>query len=45
MGVLDIEVQYFEQHRQEWYKHHAGKVVLIHGTTVHGFYDAYENAL
>lgn len=43
--VLKTELDFFEQHRQEWYEHHAGKIIVIHGTTVHGFYDNYENAL
>jgi hypothetical protein len=43
--VLDIELKYFDQNREEWFKHHAGKVALVKGTTIHGFYDNYENAL
>lgn len=42
---LKVELDFFEQHRQEWCKHHAGKIAVIHGTTIHGFYDNYENAL
>lgn len=37
--VLDIELGYFDQHRKEWFKHHAGKFALIKGTTVYDFYD------
>ncbi len=43
--VLKVEIEFFEQHRKEWFEHHAGKIVVIHGTTVHGFYDTYETAL
>ena len=43
--VLDIELKYFDQNREEWFKHHAGKIALIKGTTIYGFYDNYENAL
>lgn len=43
--VLEVESEFFEQHRKEWFEHHAGKIVVIHGTTLHGFYDTYETAL
>lgn len=43
--VLKTELEFFEQHRLEWFQHHAGKVAVIHGTTVYGFYDTYETAL
>ena len=45
INMLKIELDFFEQHRQEWFEHHAGKIAVIHGTTVYGFYDNYENAL
>lgn len=45
MDVLKTEIECFEQHRQEWCKHHLDKIVVIHGTTIHGFYDTYETAL
>ncbi len=45
MAVLDTELEYFDQHREEWFEHHAGKIALIHGNRVYGFYDNYENAL
>ena len=41
---LDVEIEYFDQNRREWFKHHAGKIALVHGTTIYGFYDNYENA-
>lgn len=41
---LDIELKYFEQNRQEWFEHHAGKFVLLKGITVHDFYDSADNA-
>lgn len=42
---LDTEIEYFNQHRIEWLEHHAGKIALVKGSSVHGFYDNYENAL
>lgn len=44
MHVLDIEVGFFDQHREEWFEHHAGKFALVKGTIVHDFYDTRENA-
>ncbi len=43
--VLKIEIEFFEQHRKEWYEHHAGKIALIKGAVIHEFFDDYENAL
>lgn len=43
--ILDTEIKYFDQNRQEWFKHHAGKIALVYKTTIYGFYDNYENAL
>jgi len=45
MDDLRVELECFEQHREEWCKHHLDKIVVIHGTTVHGFYDTYHSAL
>lgn len=44
-SLLDIELEFFDLNREKWFKHHAGKIALIKGTTVYGFYDNYENAL
>lgn len=41
---LKVELDFFEQHRKEWYKHHAGKFALIKETTLYGFYDSDNNA-
>lgn len=43
--VLKTETNFFEQHREEWCEHHLGKIAVIHGTTLHGFYDDYNTAL
>ncbi len=43
--VLSIELNYFDEHREEWFEHHAGKIALVKGTTVHDFCGNYENAL
>lgn len=44
MHVLDIELGFFDQHRKEWFEHHAGKFALIKGVTVHDFYDTRNTA-
>lgn len=44
-NVLKTEIDFFEQHRKEWFTHHAGQIAVIHGTTLYGFYDTYETAL
>lgn len=43
-GTLSTEIQFFNKNRQEWFEHHAGKIALIRGTTLYGFYDNFENA-
>ncbi|KKN70884.1 hypothetical protein LCGC14_0426700 [marine sediment metagenome] len=43
--VLKIEIEFFEQHRKEWYDYHAGKIALVKGAAIHGFFDDYGNAL
>ncbi|KKN98899.1 hypothetical protein LCGC14_0141400 [marine sediment metagenome] len=45
IDTLKVELEYFEQHRKEWCKHHLGKVAVISGTILHGFYDTCEAAL
>lgn len=45
INELQIETDFFEQHRKEWCKHHTGKIAVIYKTTLHGFYDTYETAL
>ncbi len=45
MDVLRTELDFFEKHRKEWFENHAGKFSLVKGTTLHDFYDTYENAL
>jgi len=45
INMLKTELDFFELHREEWFEHYANKVVVIHGTTIHGFYDTYETAL
>ena len=44
MHALDIELGFFDQHREEWFEHHAGKFALIKGVTVHDFYDTQDRA-
>lgn len=43
-GTLNVELEYFDQNREEWFKHHAGKFALIKGAVARGFYDTAENA-
>lgn len=42
--VLDIELGFFDQNREKWFEHHAGKFALIKGVIVHDFYDTQEKA-
>ncbi len=42
--ALETELQFFNENRQEWFEHHAGKIALIKGTTLYGFYDDFENS-
>ncbi len=44
MGRLDIELRYFEEHRQEWFRSDPCRFVLIYGTTLYGFYDTWRDA-
>lgn len=41
---LDIELACFNKHREEWFKHHAGKFALIKEDTIHNFYDTRNRA-
>jgi hypothetical protein len=43
--VLDKEREYFEAHRKEWLKEHAGKFALIKGEQLLGVFDSAEAAL
>jgi hypothetical protein len=43
--LFKTEIDFFEQHRKEWFEHNAGKIAVVHGTTLYGFYDTYETAL
>lgn len=43
-SVLDTELQFFNENRQEWFKYHAGKFALVKGTILYGFYDNNETA-
>ncbi len=42
--VLDVELGFFDQNREEWCKHHTGKFALVQGTIVHDFYDTHDRA-
>ncbi len=44
MGLLDIELRYFEEHRQEWFQSDPHRFALIDGTTLYGFYDTWRDA-
>ncbi len=44
-NTLKTEIDFFEQNRKEWCEHHLGKIAVIHGITLHGFYDTYNTAL
>lgn len=42
--VLAIELGFFDQNREKWFKHHGGKFALIKGVTIQGFYDTQNRA-
>lgn len=42
--VLETELAYFEQHREEWLKVHPGKFALIRGEQLESTYDSDGNA-
>lgn len=44
MGRLDIELRYFEEHRQEWFQSDPNRFALIRGNTLYGFYDTWRDA-
>jgi hypothetical protein len=41
---LAIELQFYAAHKQEFLKRHSGEYVVIHGTTVLGFFQSWEQA-
>ena len=47
--MLDKELEYFAQHRDEFVREHSGEFVVIVGNEILGFYpseiDAYSNAM
>ena len=43
--MLDEEIKYFDEHWEEWEAAHPGKYVLIQGTTLHGFFDSWQDAV
>jgi hypothetical protein len=42
--TLELELQVFEQHRQEWLRSNLGEFVVIVGPRVIGFHPDYESA-
>jgi len=38
------EIEYYERHKQEWLRQHSGDYVVVKGSTVLGFYSAFEAA-
>ena len=42
--ILEKELRYFSEHKQEWLQSHLGDFVVISDTTVAGFYPDYESA-
>jgi len=42
--ALETEIKYFEAHRAEWLKHHAGKFALVRGEDLVGVYDTSDAA-
>ncbi len=42
---FEVELQVFEQHREEWSQKHLGQYVVVQGTRyLDEFFDAYEDA-
>jgi hypothetical protein len=41
---LAIELQFYAAHKQEFLKRHSGEYVVIHGTTILGFFQSWEQA-
>ena len=39
-----FEIRLFEEHRAEWLEHHKGKVALVKGETIEGFYGSAQDA-
>ena len=44
MHSLDVELGYFDEHREEWCKDYTGKFAVIKGVTLKGFYDTSNDA-
>lgn len=44
-GVLEVELRTYLERKADLLRKGAGKVVLIHGTTVHGLFESEEEAL
>lgn len=42
--VLEVELQYFESHKNEWLEHHEGKFALVVGQELLGVFDSREDA-
>ena len=41
---LEIEIEVFEAHREEWSREHRGKFVVIKDKTILKFFDEYSDA-
>jgi hypothetical protein len=42
--ILHPELEFFEQHRQQWLTSHRDEYVVVSDTTVAGFYSGFELA-
>lgn len=45
MHVLQEELEFFDEHRQEWLEAYHGKFALIQGKHCLGFFDTWEDAV
>jgi hypothetical protein len=41
---LEIEIKYFEQHKDQWLEHHENKYALVKGEELIGTFDTIETA-
>lgn len=44
MGLLEVELKYFDDHRQQWFESSPYRFALIDGNTLYGFYDTWRDA-
>jgi hypothetical protein len=43
-GRLAAELHFYSAHKEEWLRKHRGEYVVVHGTTLLGFFHSWEDA-